>query len=446
MRKLKQALSLSLALVLSLGLTFSVTPTVHAATYEYAVEGGNLKFDPTTGTITDCDSSVYSADIPSEIYGVPVTAIGKSALKKKKKLSSVTIPSTVTTIGPYAFDYCNNLTSITIPNSVTELEGSNGGGTFRNCSSLESITIPGSIKIIPGYTFTGCTKLKEVIFQEGVEKIGKNAFGSSLSVRNKSMKEITLPDSLKEISNQAFYYCEALEKVTFGTGLRRIDNNAFWCCKNLYAMYFTGDAPSATDAMVYKFADGFKIYYPKGSKGWTTPTWNGYITEAYTLSDTKPTTPEKPIQPEKPTTPTQPAQSETASPTNDKLMVDGVVQNPTVYKIGGYNYFKIRDLAAVLNGTGKQFAVGYDATTSSVTATTGQGYTKQATDLLGAPSGTATADVSNDTILVNGQTARVEVYKIDGMNYFKLRDLGSALGFQVGWDAANNVASIDTRG
>lgn len=147
-----------------------------------------------------------------------------------------------------------------------------------------------------------------------------------------------------------------------------------------------------------------------------------------------------------PTTPTQPAQSETATPTNDKLMVDGVVQNPTVYKIGGYNYFKIRDLAAVLNSTGKQFAVGYDAATSSVTATTGQGYTKQATDLLGAPSGTATADVSNDTILVNGQTAQVEVYKIDGMNYFKLRDLGSALGFQVGWDAANNVASIDTRG
>ena len=90
--------------------------------------------------------------------------------------------------------------------------------------------------------------------------------------------------------------------------------------------------------------------------------------------------------------------------------------------------------------------MGYDAATSSVTATTGQGYTKQATDLLGASSGTATADVSNDTILVNGQTAQVEVYKIDGMNYFKLRDLGSALGFQVGWDAANNVASIDTRG
>ena len=149
--------------------------------------------------------------------------------------------------------------------------------------------------------------------------------------------------------------------------------------------------------------------------------------------------------PDKSGQPQQPAGT-TASPTNDKLEVNGAAADPTVYKIGDSNYFKIRDVAALLNGTEKQFAVGYDAATSSVTATTGQGYTKQATDLLGAPSGTATADVSNDTILVNGQTAQVEVYKIDGMNYFKLRDLGSALGFQVGWDAANNVASIDTRG
>ena len=129
-----------------------------------------------------------------------------------------------------------------------------------------------------------------------------------------------------------------------------------------------------------------------------------------------------------------------AAPTNDRLTVDGVLQNPTVYKIGGSDYFKIRDLAAVLNGTGKQFSVGYDGATNSVTATTGQGYTKQAGDLAGPPAvGNKSAVLSNDAIYVDGARIQAEVYKIDGSNYFKLRDLGKALNFYVGWTAGQGV-------
>ena len=130
--------------------------------------------------------------------------------------------------------------------------------------------------------------------------------------------------------------------------------------------------------------------------------------------------------------PEQPAGTQ-ANPTNDKLTSDGVLQNPTVYKIGDSNYFKIRDLAAILNGTGKQFSVGYDNEKQSVTATTGQGYTKLDGDLAGPPAGQETAEASSDAIYVNGQKVEAEVYKIGGNNYFKLRDLGKALDFYVGW-------------
>ena len=123
----------------------------------------------------------------------------------------------------------------------------------------------------------------------------------------------------------------------------------------------------------------------------------------------------------------------TANPTNDKLTVNGVEQNPTVYKIGDSNYFKIRDLAAVLNGTGKQFSVGYDAEKQSVTAAPGQPYELTGTELAGAADSSQAAQASNDAIYVNGQRVEAEVYKIDGSNYFKLRDLGAALGFEVGW-------------
>ena len=91
----------------------------------------------------------------------------------------------------------------------------------------------------------------------------------------------------------------------------------------------------------------------------------------------------------------------------------------------------------------KQFSVGYDNEKQSVTATTGQGYTKLDTDLAGPPAGAETAELSNDTIYVNGQKVEAEVYKIGGMNYFKLRDLGKALNFYVGWSQEQGIF-IDT--
>lgn len=133
----------------------------------------------------------------------------------------------------------------------------------------------------------------------------------------------------------------------------------------------------------------------------------------------------------------------TANPTNDKLTVNGSTPNATIYKIGGNNYFKLRDVAAMLNGTGKQFNVGYDAATKSANIITGQGYTKEPTDLLGAAASSQTATLSNDSVLLNGKKIEATVYKIGGNNYFKLRDLGQALDFYVGWNARDG-AFIDT--
>ena len=130
----------------------------------------------------------------------------------------------------------------------------------------------------------------------------------------------------------------------------------------------------------------------------------------------------------------------TAQPTSDALTANGVLQNPTVYNIDGNNYFKIRDLAAILNGTEKQFSVGYDATLKSVTVTTGQSYDKLPTDLTGAPTGgSKTAVVSTDTIYIDGKKVDAQVYMIGGNNYFKLRDLGKALDFYVGWSQGRGV-------
>jgi len=261
----------------------SLAPVAHAATYTYAVDGGNLKFDPTTGTIIDCDHNVYSANIPSEIFGVPVKAIGKSAFSSCSKLVSVTIPSTVETIGQFAFKECSQLVSIEIPEGITWETGASS--IFSGCRRLETVTLPGSVKQLPKYMFSGCSSLKTVVLGEGIEELNSRCFTST-----EALEEITLPNSLRTVASESFYFCSSIKSVILGSSVKSIDKKAFFGCRNLESMYFTGNAPATTDEFIYSpwtgvpHANGFTIYYPKGASGWTSPTWNGYITKSYSLT------------------------------------------------------------------------------------------------------------------------------------------------------------------
>ena len=136
--------------------------------------------------------------------------------------------------------------------------------------------------------------------------------------------------------------------------------------------------------------------------------------------------------------------SATATPTEDALYADGVKKTPSIYKIDSSNYFKVRDVAAVLNGTAKQFAVGFDSAASSVALTSGQPYAMTGSEMKPDKGGAVTAIVSDNSIYVNSQKLNLKAYKINGSNYFKLRDLGQALDFYVGYD--NNVKSIIVSG
>lgn len=142
-----------------------------------------------------------------------------------------------------------------------------------------------------------------------------------------------------------------------------------------------------------------------------------------------------PVVPVQPTVP----QAVVVNPTNDKLDVDGTAYSPAAYKIGGYNFFKLRDIAALLNGTEKQFSVGYDSRTGTVTLTAGQPYAATDSDLAAIPDSAQNANVSTNVVYINGVQTQLTVYKINGFNYFKLRDLASALDFSVDWTAERGM-------
>ncbi len=62
----------------------------------------------------------------------------------------------------------------------------------------------------------------------GVEKIGDFVFADDIEP-NETIKKIIVPDSVKEISSDAFSYCEALEEIRFPDGMEKFDINFCHC-------------------------------------------------------------------------------------------------------------------------------------------------------------------------------------------------------------------------
>lgn len=151
------------------------------------------------------------------------------------------------------------------------------------------------------------------------------------------------------------------------------------------------------------------------------------------------------ILPEKTeTAPAQPTTPQIATPTGNTLLVDGAEKIPAAYLINDNNYFKLRDVAALLNGTQAQFSIGWDGVTGAITITTGEAYTALGTELQGKPTDMATAQISKSIIYINGEKIDLSAYLINDNNYFKLRDLGKALGFNVSWDGVKGAVLIES--
>ena len=136
------------------------------------------------------------------------------------------------------------------------------------------------------------------------------------------------------------------------------------------------------------------------------------------------------------------AATKQAVPSTSKVSIDGKSVSMTAYTIDGYTYFKLRDVAAALKNTDMPFAVGYDAATKSITMNS---YTRTATNFANSrATQKKSASLSNQKVLLDGKKISMQAYLIDGNNYFKLRDIGDKLGFEVGWDAAKQTITLTT--
>ena len=138
--------------------------------------------------------------------------------------------------------------------------------------------------------------------------------------------------------------------------------------------------------------------------------------------------------------------AELARASTQSVEVDGTPVEFQMYALvdenGGLtNYVKLRDVAHVLNSTPAKFSVGYDGTISIVI---GETYTGNGSEMTTPYSGDRAYTGGAQTVKINGADVAMTAITLTddaggAYNYFKLRDLGKTLGFNVGYSNEQGV-------
>ena len=135
----------------------------------------------------------------------------------------------------------------------------------------------------------------------------------------------------------------------------------------------------------------------------------------------------------------------TVVPSSQKLVVNNEEVNCDIYNIDGSNYFKLRDIAAMINETPNNFAVGWDEAAQTISVTKRTPYELVGGELETGTDKSGSAVASAQKLLIDGAAVEgLSVYNIGGNNFFKLRDLGDALGFTVDYDAATKTMIVNS--
>lgn len=133
------------------------------------------------------------------------------------------------------------------------------------------------------------------------------------------------------------------------------------------------------------------------------------------------------------------------SPSTHKVILDGKSVDPQGYNIENNNYYKLRDIAYILNDTDSQFDVSWDSDANRIDLTSGAAYQVVGGEMSDSVSAQIQSCMpSSATITLDGETVSLTGYLVNGNNYYKLRDIGSALGFGVDYDSDTQTVVIDS--
>lgn len=200
----------------------------------------------------------FNAIAPVEVRLPSVSALDQNALRNNA-IESLTIPGSVQSIASSALAG-NRLKTVILEAGEGAISCSSdnyllnqpidsvvynrpvSSAIFSGCKSLRHLTIGESITEIGPSAFSGCIGLTDITIPASVSFIGSQAFQSCSRIKN-----LSLPESLVTIGSQAFQNCSSLEKLVLPESVTSIGAGAFRSCTSLDSLIIPESITTVND-------------------------------------------------------------------------------------------------------------------------------------------------------------------------------------------------------
>lgn len=185
----------------------------------------------TLGYMAFAECDIQRLEIPDNVL-----TISGGCFAENKNLADVKLSENLETLDAHAFYNCDSLTSIEIPKTlktvntvyINQYAYDYVFGPFYGCDGLKQVTFEDGLNRIPQGLFANCPGLEEISMPDSVQKIGNDAFASCVS-----LKEVTIGKGVTILETKAFAECEALKKIEIPDNVITIDAGCFANCAQL---------------------------------------------------------------------------------------------------------------------------------------------------------------------------------------------------------------------
>lgn len=125
----------------------------------------------------------------------PLVIVGNLVIDGKNATGDITIPEGIEHICSNSFAYNFNVTSVTLPEGIISIES----WAFYQCPALKAINFPEGLEKIGMGGVTHCKELDHVVLPESLTELGVNAFNDC-----ESLSDVSIPETLNKFGGAVF--------------------------------------------------------------------------------------------------------------------------------------------------------------------------------------------------------------------------------------------------